>query len=498
MGMEYEHEGVVYHEPLPRVLLVNFQTAGRLKDKGHNAKPCVIERVDAEPTENYLRSPVPPHEVDIFLLRDRGGEEILSGRAAPGRVPPTRIVTFSSIITIPSRQELLSDFCRQVLMHGGACVFFVSEAEGQLLRSAVLAVTPDPTKKLWPGRSAHRLPEPEKCFEPLRLFVSRWLNDAPVYVGFVVDRKEVPETPTDLLEDSAGNSYAVAYRYGRIEKSGLVICLPDYGERDDILHSLLSEALPQLAPHLFPFRQDLSWMKEPQFRHPKTVVLEANKETVRQEAQKKLDALEAKIQALEESEKFMRELLTTAGEQLKDAVKQSLQTLFAAAGIAGVNVIDADTDPVLRDDSTHKREDLRIEWEGDVFLLDVAGREQYFRPTSINQLDRHHREFLQANPGLPSASVHCLLIGNFNYAGGLDPRKRGEMFGTGTADARERLVEAGHGVIGTFDLYRVIRTVQRNEAVLTAASLLRLLRTEGILDFDTFQASLTRPGAMSG
>ncbi len=27
MGTEYEHEGVIYHEPLPRVLLVNFADA---------------------------------------------------------------------------------------------------------------------------------------------------------------------------------------------------------------------------------------------------------------------------------------------------------------------------------------------------------------------------------------------------------------------------------------------------------------------------------------
>ena len=89
-----------------------------------------------------------------------------------------------------------------------------------------------------------------------------------------------------------------------------------------------------------------------------------------------------------------------------------------------------------------------------------------------------------------AAKVHSLLVANFNYGDGCDPRKRGEMFGTGTAEGQDRLTSEGHGAIATYDLYRLIRSVQREEDQLGCEDLQRLLETEGIFNFDTFIKSL--------
>lgn len=64
------------------------------------------------------------------------------------------------------------------------------------------------------------------------------------------------------------------------------------------------------------------------------------------------------------------------------------------------------------------------------------------------------------------------------------------MFGTGSTEAQERLVAAGHGALSTYDLYRLIRGVQRKEITLTPEALLRFLTPTGILDFEQFKASL--------
>jgi len=124
--------------------------------------------------------------------------------------------------------------------------------------------------------------------------------------------------------------------------------------------------------------------------------------------------------------------------------------------------------------------------------LNVAGRERFFRPTSLNQLSKHHRRFSETN-AVSSEHLHSLLIANYNYGSGYDPRKRGDMFGTGTTEARERLLAEEHGAISTFDLYRLVRAMQRHEVHLGSDDLLKLLLTEGIVDFEEFLKSLEQP-----
>src|SRR5262249_52016686 len=132
------------------------------------------------------------------------------------------------------------------------------------------------------------------------------------------------------------------------------------------------------------------------------------------------------------------------------------ETSTPLCGASGIEVVDADVGPEARDGSTNKREDLRIEFEGDTVLIDVAGREQHLRQPSLNQLGEHRRMFLAARQ-LPYERVHPILVANFNYGGGSDPRKRGEMFGSGTVAAVERMKAEGYTAVSCFDLFQIIR-----------------------------------------
>ncbi len=491
MSIEYEHGGVTYHEPLPRLLLVGFPSAASsLMQSGYNSKLCLV-RPNTFYTRFDLRPPSPPQEVDILLVRDVPYERLQAHE--PGVAPTREDYPFSGRVIWPSgREELFNSFCREIVFHGGICCFFVPASHGNLLGVAKLGITPDPENKLWPGKTAHRLPT-ERSFEALSSFLTRWFTIPSVYVGLSAAR-ELQIDPTNLILDLAGVPYSIAFPVSLGgPQPGLLICLPDYGDRADALDSLLSAVLPEIAPHLFPFRYDLSWLKEPEFTHPRILALQANKQAVRDEAQRKLDSLEEQIHMHEAGEQHLRDLLTAAGDPLKSAVRKTLEELFKLAGVADVTVLDVDADAALRGSSRQEREDLKIEWGETIFLLNVAGREQFFKENSINQIDRHQRLFVRDNPDVPVKNVRSLLIGNFNYAGGLDARKRGEMFGTGTAQARDRLVDAGYGAMTTFDLYRLLRAVHRNEAALRAEDLAKLLSTEGILDFEEFRTSLERP-----
>lgn len=243
-----------------------------------------------------------------------------------------------------------------------------------------------------------------------------------------------------------------------------------------------------MAPHLFPFRHDLSWLKETEFVSPGIKELNAQKEAVHVEAKRRIDDLDEQISVIEKENQFLVDMLTCDGDKLKLAVKKGLEILLSHAGI-DVPVLDVDSNSALRGGDTSKREDLRIEYEGKAILINIAGREQFLRPTSLNQISRHHRLFRDSST--IQGKAHSLLIANYNYGKGLDPRKRGDMFGSGTEEAKQRLQAEGHGAISTFDLFRLVRECQAKEINLTQGHLTSLFTTVGILYFESFHDKLS-------
>ncbi len=486
MSDQYEHGGVIYHEPLPRILLVNFPIAqGVLRTRGHNVKSCRFD-LDTYHYQFNLLTPSPPHEVDILLVRDapvEGMEKDASGKE--------RVAKYYSAGTIKwpsSYQDSLSGFCSKILRHGGICVIFVSPHNGNLLKHANLGITVVDSHCLWPKRSAHTFPDAPDSLS-LSKFVSTFFDIPKVCVGLRVTPEVLP-CSAPLILDTAQVPYALVVHPPTEDEVGIIICFPDYGDSLDVLNELLAETLPEFMPGLFPFRRNMSWLKEPEFTHPNVLSLRLEQQAIQEETQRKLDVLNTKIRAIEDEEQFLRDLIVSAGDPLKVAVKRTLEQLFSVAGVTDALVLDVDSDPALRNGFSEKREDLRIEWGGEIFLLNVAGREQYFKQDSINQLDKHRRLFLKANPAALLTKVHSVLVANFNYASGSDPRKRGQIFGTGTAQAKQRLLDAGHGAISTYDLYRLLRIVQRNQAIVMATDLRKLLCAQGILDFEEFSAGL--------
>ena len=479
MTTEYEHDGLIYHEPLPRIVLVNFPSAvnQELRARGHNSILC---GEDSGPNIGLL-FPKPANEVDILLVRDSNAIMNELG------TPPVSIRMFhggGSVkdVTVPTS---LQNYRNVICGRGGISVYFVGAPQCNLYSTSGFPNSIRNDVILRPSGSTFRIVEPSP-HEKLQAFVERWRNSPTTMVGF---------SPlqgnhfTPLIEDASRTplSYLVSNEFQK-GKPGFALCLPDYGHEISILDELLSQVLPALAPHLFPFRHDLSWLKEKEFLSPGIKELEVEKEAVRLESKRHLDALDERIGTIEKENQFLIDLLTCDGNQLKLAVKRGLEILLSHADVQAT-VIDVDLDPSLRGGSTSKREDLRIELNGKSILMNIAGREQFFRPTSLNQISRHHRMFMDS-PSTQPRNAHSLLIANYNYGKGLDPRRRGAMFSTGTAEAEQRLQAEGHGAISTFALFRLVRACQAKEVEITPEQLTGLFTTVGIFDFESFQTKL--------
>ncbi|MBI1847545.1 MAG: hypothetical protein HY294_11400 [Candidatus Rokubacteria bacterium] len=456
------------------MLLANFAPATRdaLIERGHNVKVCEIRGADSQnPNRKCLATPSPPNEIDIFVVRDT---RPVARTETPGRMGD--IFAGGFVDEMRSRVGSVGNtktFCNQIMANGGTCVFFVGNPDGFLLRYADVGIARKTDTRLFPRRTAYRWPETE-AYRPLVAFIERHYETPEVYLGLGLERGM--HRIHHLLEDSIGTPYVIAGPpFPSTAPKGFVICLPDYGDAPDVLHDLLATVLPDLSPHLFPFQEDQGWLREPEFRHPEAVVLEGRRITMENEMRRAVGELEREIQALEEPESHLRRLLTTGGDALVKAVEASLNGLFALTGA---------TDAKLR----HERGGLRLDWKDRFVLIQVAGSERELRGDVVNQLDDRRYQFLKSL-GAPVETVHSLVVANFDFRKRADPRKRGPMFGDEIAAVHERLLQAHHGAMSGWDLFRVIRAQQRRDIALMPDDVLRVLTAVGLFDFDTFIAA---------
>jgi hypothetical protein len=484
MDAEYKHEGLIYQEPLPRIGLINFSdtTSQSLIAKSHNVVSCPLRR---EGNENKITAPKSPHDMDILLIRDQGNLETSLVATAAGRHELKALITFSEFVLLGSGVTMRFDaFCQAVIDKGGLCVFFVSRPHGNLLSKSGRGLIPNDQKVAITGSTTFKV-NPHVKYEALTSFVDRSRRIPKFYLGIDGQHAE------SLLEDSARNRLVAVKTQEGVQKPGAILCLPDYGDDPNILHSLLSEVLPEISSFLFPFRFDTSWLDDPLFANPAIAGLETQKSTIRSHADQQVTQLDSQIQTIKQGEKYMTDILLTGDDELKKAVKQALEEIFRIVGMASAKVIDVDDDPTLRDGSRQFREDLRIELGTHVILIDVAGNDNPMKESRINQLDKHKRQYLTSNTGVAN-KTHSLLIANYNKRGGGNPSTRGQMFGTGTDQAAARLTDAGHSAISTLDVFRLIRGLQGGDISLREEEVRSFLMGDGILDFDVFSKSVQK------
>lgn len=479
-SLELSTGEIIRQEATPRIVTVNFseKTTAQLSEKGYDVKSCRVTR--NEPINVFLvDSPKPPHEIDILIVKD-----VAHIHPRPhDKVAMT--MTYSGVITWPSgKAQSIKDFCGSILKMGRTCIFLVGEVSGEFLRQTAVGILPDNTHKMWPKASSYRIPTDVP--DSLHGFVKRWLNVPAVCSGYRFESQAAAINVDTLLHDESGTSYALVKTIfnGKSKDPGSVHVYPDYGDRPDVLDSLLREAVSKTSPHLFPGFNDTSWQIDPEFVHPRCLALREKGREVKEQAEIQIVEIESEIELINKSEEYLNTLILGEGDQLKDAVRKTLECLFQLAGAGEVPVLDVDSAPQLRNGSTAKREDLRIEWLDKIFLINVTGRGQSLRLSSINQLDEHRRLFIKHNP-LSANSVHSILFVNHDYKGSSDPRTRGPIFGSSMLDGLERLKAAGHGICSTFGLYKLIRGSQRGEVSVTKDLLLRVLLTEGVFTLDS-------------
>jgi hypothetical protein len=236
---------------------------------------------------DILSSPVPPVEVDVLLVRDsvlRRRHSFKSHMIMP---------TFRDVIGVRGRGTMsIAEFSQRILQAGGICVLFTGITNGGFLRNMGLGMSPLERVLLRPSETARRS-TPMEPFPSLARFVDRHYTRPMSYVALSIG-EGVDERV--FAEDTDGQPYAIACQvFTSVPRPGFVVCLPDYGDEPSVLDDLLSTALPDVAPYLFPFRHDLRWLMEDSFRAPLVMELENQKTALLEEARRQAAQIDDRI-----------------------------------------------------------------------------------------------------------------------------------------------------------------------------------------------------------
>ncbi|MGN6236601.1 hypothetical protein [Dyella sp.] len=235
---------------------------------------------------------------------------------------------------------------------------------------------------------------------------------------------------------------------GKVGK-GFVIVIPQLVQKAAFLVELMTVALPELAPQLFPEIEQSAWVNRPEYELPRVNELHVKKGQIISKAKVELAEIDADIERERRSNGWLQGLLTGTGDSLVDAVKKAL----AECGF--IKVVDVDE---IRDqEGKSRREDLRIEDTSPMLIVDIKGIGGYPTDGDATQANKH--ALINAKE-LGRADVQGLSI--INHQRQLPPLERGNAM-----PFRQELLdvasETGLGLMTAFDLYRLVVNKRKHQ-----------------------------------
>ncbi|SEI96196.1 hypothetical protein [Paraburkholderia diazotrophica] len=277
---------------------------------------------------------------------------------------------------------------------------------------------------------------------PVGTLLQKYLSDASFECTLKGGFRKTDPWQT-LAVNKFGNAVGIMRRCGK----GLTIVLPQLAQKAVFLQELMTIALPELAPHLFPEIERGRWANRAEYELPRVAELQAEKARIAAETEATLARLDTDIEAERAANGWLHDLLTETGDPLVVAVEKAL------AEIGFEHVVDMDK---IRDqEGKSRREDLRIEDRSPLLIVDIKGIGGYPSDDDATQATKH--AFINAKE-LKRTDVQGLAI--INHQRHLPPLER-----ENDMPFRQELLdvagETGLGLLTTFDLYRMVVNMRK-------------------------------------
>jgi hypothetical protein len=385
-----ETKGTKY--PKPKILLadLNPKVETLLTKEGYNVssgtfgKPYNVPRGDGFRRVGF-NSQLPSITEQEIVIANLHEDDISTKDMTPGDVPKTHSGYWAEAgdgIVDPRPIDLAqyrSGFDR-ILSHGGVFVLFVGRRfihnfhygrieYGELVGQTRTHDSWSIHSGLTPSEMKVQEDEGEeiqviKANTPFNKFFAKHLE------GCRFDCIMAPNFHTsDRWQAAAINKYeyAVAGVLRAATGKGFTILLPAIVPKtEDFLLQLLTNVLPEMAPHLFPYLEGSNWLARPEYELSAVTDLHARIDEVSETANKQMSALATEAEAYSKKYEFLYELLTATDDKLVSTVKKTLEFL----GLT--NVIDADEEG-KKAGKVNRDEDLHIRDKKPALVIEVKG-----------------------------------------------------------------------------------------------------------------------------
>ncbi|MCK4428666.1 MAG: hypothetical protein KAW16_09300 [candidate division Zixibacteria bacterium] len=471
--MNAENE-LIYHEPLPRVLLIDFQRwdAEALKKSDINFKI-------SSPT--YHNLPKGRHlsfsadqkfsEIDIvFLYADYPGpEELFANDFLAGGLPG---LCKQSVDFLVDRRN-------------GFFVCFVGNNSAKSIQRFFPDVNVHNTNFKIKG-TPHRFVK-DFADSPFFDFVKTNFEKAKAY--FALSEAAYPNKPKppyrgrSLLVDDVGRRYVAQLDKvsSADEVKPFAIFLPVYKDTPAQVLYILEKILPKIKPSLFPNIVDFGYLSLDEFLPKELIQLKKEKRELEKGYQEKLAEYQEKEDKIKKDKEYLADLLAQKHDILKESCRKVLQEILEMVG-SDLRVIDVDIEDDMKDVDRRLKDDLRIKLpDNKIILIDVKGADKTFGQGALNQLSEHRRIFQKNHKDYDIDS-----LGFLNHQRSVNPKNRDEIFGSATHDSLERVKSDEFAIIGTYELFKLHKALSQKEVLTNEEEVLAFLTDSGINTFEQF------------
>lgn len=469
---------LIYHEPLPRVLLIDFQQwdAEALKKADTNFKigyPSYPKDRFGSISRSF-ETEQKFSEIDIvFLYADyvAGKEEFAFTFPADG----------FSIRCWP-----FLDFL--VLQRNGFFVCFVGNNSAEGIQRFFPEIDVHNTNfkiKQTPHKFINEFADSPFCN-----FVKTNFENAKGYYALSKKRDSVkrgfPYELRPFLVDDVGHQYIV--QLDRMSPTGemqpFAIFLPVYKDTPAQVLYILEKILPKIKPNLFPNIVDFNYLSFDEFLPMELIQLKKEKGEFEKDYQEKIAKYQEKEEKIRKEKGYLTDLLAQKGDVLKEGCKRVLQEILQMVD-SSIQLIDVDIEDDMKDIDRRLKDDLRIKLrDNKIILIDVKGTDKVFGQGALNQLSEHRRIFQKHHKDYHVEDIHSL--GLLSHQLSVNPKNRDEVFGSYTHDALERIKSDEFTIIGTYELFKLHKAISEKEVLVTEEQVLAFLTDTGINTFEQF------------
>jgi hypothetical protein len=203
-----------------------------------------------------------------------------------------------------------------------------------------------------------------------------------------------------------------------IENSkGHILILPQISNKPEFVLALLNEILPVISPDIFPDAESKKWINNDEYQPDSIIKLKEEKIEIQKKAQEEIDKLDKLIENERNKFGFLRDILTSTGQELVVNIKKCLEF------IGFEKVIDVDEKIQNGDVDTQKQEDLQISDKSPTLLIEVKGLTGVPQEADIMQVIKYVNRRMK---GWNRTDIRGVSI--INYKRNLPPLDRGDAF----------------------------------------------------------------------